>query len=142
MSNAIANYHIVYDGLCNLCVGFVQQLEQLDRGLLFDYIPMQDTETLSKFEISDADCELGMILIDSKFPDQRWQGSHAAEEIVRRFPAAAQAITLYRLLPGVQWMGERFYEHIRDNRYQWFGKRDDIYCSPYAVGCASLQEPN
>jgi predicted DCC family thiol-disulfide oxidoreductase YuxK len=142
MSKIAVSFHIIYDGLCNLCVGFVQQLEQIDQGASFDYIPMQDIETLGRFGISAADCQLGMILIDAHQPDLRWQGSEAAEEIARQFPAVAQLITVYRLLPGVQWIGDRFYEQLRDNRYQWFGKRDDVYGSPYAIGCASFKNPD
>ena len=44
-------------------------------------------------------------------------------------------IAAYRALPGVKWMGDRTYEQIRDNRYQWFGKRDSTYHSSYPFGC-------
>ncbi|ERN41679.1 hypothetical protein KR51_00017170 [Rubidibacter lacunae KORDI 51-2] len=136
MPKSTANYHVIYDGTCNLCVGFVRQLERLDRGTTFDYIPMQDADTLAQFGITAADCKLGMLLIDADKPDCRWQGSDAAEEIVRQFPAAVPAISNYRLLPGLKWLGDRFYERLRDNRYHWFGRRDRIYRSLYAIGCA------
>jgi len=129
------NYHLVYDGNCNLCVGFAQLLEKFDSGKIFDYIPMQDKESLSKFGISEQDCEMGMILIDGKQPENRWQGSAAAEEIGRLLPMGSAFIAAYRALPGVKWMGDRAYEQIRDNRYEWFGKRDSTYHSSYPFGC-------
>ena len=71
-------YYAIYDGNCNLCVTFVQQLEQIDRGKLFQYIPMQDQLTLAEFGVTEADCEQGMMLINADNLQQRWQGMHKA----------------------------------------------------------------
>ncbi|PSB03515.1 thiol-disulfide oxidoreductase DCC family protein [Merismopedia glauca] len=130
-------YYVIYDGNCNLCVTLVQQLEKLDQGKLFTYAPMQDEVTLTRFGITAQDCEMGMILIDGKDPQTRWQGSDAAEEIARLLPAGSGLVSAYRGLPGVKWVGDRFYEQIRDNRYQLFGKRSSTYNSPYPIGCQS-----
>ncbi len=59
-------YAVIYDGDCNLCANFVSILENLDRGRLFCYIPMQDEKTLQEFDVTAADCEMGMILIDRR----------------------------------------------------------------------------
>jgi predicted DCC family thiol-disulfide oxidoreductase YuxK len=129
------SYHVIYDGNCNLCVTFTQCLETLDKGKLFNYIPMQDEKTLQQFEITSQDCQMGMILIDAAQPERRWQGSHAAEEIVRLLPMGHFLMDAYRALPGVKQLGDRTYEQIRDNRYQWFGKRDTTYQPAYPLGC-------
>ncbi|MEM1395043.1 MAG: DCC1-like thiol-disulfide oxidoreductase family protein [Cyanobacteria bacterium P01_H01_bin.150] len=135
------SYIVIYDGNCNLCVTLVQVLESIDQGQLFEYVPMQDLETLNQFSVTAEDCEMGMILINTKTPECRWQGSDAAEEIGRLLPAGDVFVTAYRSLPGAKWMGDRFYEQIRDNRYTIFGKRSTTYHSPYPVGCkASLSE--
>ncbi|NJR76744.1 MAG: DUF393 domain-containing protein [Scytonema sp. CRU_2_7] len=131
------NYYVIYDGNCNLCVTLVQLLENIDRGEKFEYIPMQDLEALNRFGITAQDCEMGMILIDAKVPEKRWQGSDAAEEIGRILPGGEVFVAAYRAMPGMKWMGDRAYEQIRDNRYTLFGKRDDTYKSVYAVGCRS-----
>ncbi len=128
-------YHVIYDGNCNLCVSLVQQMENLDQGNQFDYIPMQDQATLNQFGITEQDCQWGMILIDTENLNHRWQGSDAAEEIARQLPVADSLVELYRKLPGLKWLGDRAYQQIRDNRYQWFGKRDTTYYSPYPIGC-------
>ncbi|PSB58017.1 thiol-disulfide oxidoreductase DCC family protein [Chamaesiphon polymorphus] len=125
------SYYAIYDGNCNLCVTFVQQLEQLDRGKIFQYIPMQDTLTLSELGVTAQDCEQGMMLINAAEPSQRWQGSAAAEEIGKLLPGVDLAVDLYRWVPGLKWLGDRGYLQIRDNRYAWFGKRDRTYLSPY-----------
>ena len=118
-------YHVVFDGKCNLCTNFAQLLKQFDRGKIFTYIPMQDEPTLAKFGISPSDCEAGMILIDAERSEKRWQGSEAAEEITRLLPMGEMFISAYRAIPGMKWIGDRSYEQIRDNRYQWFGERDE-----------------
>jgi predicted DCC family thiol-disulfide oxidoreductase YuxK len=133
-------YHVIYDGNCNLCVTLVQVLENLDQGRLFDYTPMQDEKALKNFGVTSQDCEMGMILIDSKSPERRWQGSDAAEEIGRLLPVSDVFVSAYRAMPGMKWMGDRIYEQVRDNRYTLFGKRSSIYKSAYPVGCAATQD--
>lgn len=131
-------YHVVYDGNCNLCVNLVKFLEQLDRGERFRYVPMQNHTTLAQLQITPADCELGMILVNAEDPTSRWQGSAAAEEIGRLLPLGQPFVELYRSLPGVQWAGDRLYEQVRDNRYSLFGQRQSTYHSSYpAAVCDS-----
>lgn len=124
-------YHVIYDGSCNLCVNLVKTLEQLDRGERFQYAPMQDQKVLDQYGITPQDCEMGMLLIHREQPTQRWQGSDAAEEIGRLLPIAQVFVSAYRAVPGAKWIGDRFYEQIRDNRYILFGKRDSLYQPDY-----------
>jgi predicted DCC family thiol-disulfide oxidoreductase YuxK len=126
-------YYVVYDGNCNLCVNLVRSLETVDRGDRFQYVPMQDSATLEQLSITPEECEQGMIVINADSPDQRWQGSDAAEEIGRHIPFGQSFVDLYRALPGLKGMGDRAYEQIRDNRYSWFGKRSDTYVSGFPV---------
>ncbi|MBW4472064.1 MAG: DUF393 domain-containing protein [Stenomitos rutilans HA7619-LM2] len=130
-------YYVIYDGNCNLCSTLVQLLERLDHGERFQYIPMQADQTLSQLGITSQDCEQGMILINAAAPEQRWQGSTAAEEIGRLLPLGDVFVAAYRALPGVKWTGDRAYAQIRDNRYTLFGKRDRTYQSQYPVACES-----
>jgi predicted DCC family thiol-disulfide oxidoreductase YuxK len=116
----------------------VRVLEELDKGNLFSYIPMQDLETLQSFNITAQDCEMGMILVENQNPTNCWQGSEAAEEIGRLLPLGKVFISAYRALPGVKWIGDRAYAQIRDNRYALFGKRSSTYHSAHPIGCASI----
>jgi predicted DCC family thiol-disulfide oxidoreductase YuxK len=130
------SYYVIYDGNCNLCVTLVQLLENLDRGEKFQYIPMQAEETLANLGITAQDCELGMILVDANSPQQRWQGTAAAEEIGRLLPMGDVFVNAYRAMPGVKWVGDRVYEQVRDNRYTLFGKRSNTY-QPLYPACPS-----
>jgi predicted DCC family thiol-disulfide oxidoreductase YuxK len=102
----------------------VQKLEQIDREKLFQYVPMQDQQTLAKFGVTEDDCQQGMMLINADDLTQRWQGSEAAEEIGKLLPGVNLAIDLYRWIPGLKWVGDQCYVQIRDNRYNWFGKHN------------------
>ena len=117
-------YQVVYDNKCNLCSTFAQLLKQFDREQTFNYIPMQDESALAQYGITTKDCEAGMILIDTNQPERRWQGSEAAEEVARLLPLGEAFIAAYRAIPGMKWLGDRSYEQIRDNRYEWFGERN------------------
>jgi predicted DCC family thiol-disulfide oxidoreductase YuxK len=121
---------VIYDGNCNLCSNLVQVLEQFDRGQRFQYIPMQDAAGLSRYQVTPEDCEMGMILIQDA-PPQRWQGSDAAEEIGRLLPVASVLVNAYRSLPGLKGAGDRAYIQVRDNRYNWFGRRETTYQPRY-----------
>ena len=116
-------YQIVYDSKCNLCSTFAGLLKQFDREQTFTYIPMQDREALAFYGITPADCEAGMILIDTQNHDRQWQGSAAAEEIANLLPLGDAFIAAYRAIPGMKWLGDLSYEQIRDHRYEWFGER-------------------
>ncbi len=130
------SYYVIYDGNCNLCVTLVRLLENLDKGERFQYIPMQDEASLSTLGITSQDCEMGMILVNASFPEQRWQGTAAAEEIGRLMPMGEVFVNAYRAMPGVKWMGDRVYEQVRDNRYTLFGKRAHTY-QPIYPACPS-----
>ncbi len=128
-------YAVIYDGSCNLCVTLVQLLEKMDQGKQFSYVPMQDAQTLARFEVTPADCELGMLLIEldeaGNGSDRRWQGSDAAEEIGHLLPMGGAFVQAYRAMPGMKPTGDKAYEFVRDNRYKLFGKRDEVYQPAY-----------
>ncbi|MEM7556200.1 MAG: DCC1-like thiol-disulfide oxidoreductase family protein [Cyanobacteria bacterium P01_A01_bin.84] len=125
------NYQVIYDGNCNLCVSLVQILENIDKGNLFTYLPMQDEQKLAQWGITPNTCEMGMILIDADDPEKRWQGSDAAEEIGRLLPFGKIFVDAYRTLPGMKSVGDNFYDYIRKNRYDIFGKRQNTYKSSF-----------
>lgn len=131
-------YTVIYDGTCNLCSNLVQVLERLDQGRQFHYVPMQDQHTLAQWGITSEDCEQGMILISNVDPRQRWQGSDAAEEIARLLPAGDLVIKFYRAVPGLKPLGDRGYEQIRDHRYDWFGRRSQIYRAECSSGSCEV----
>ncbi len=136
-------YVVIYDGRCNLCSSLVQMLEQIDRGERFRYIPMQDADALSVWQVTPLDCEKGMILIQVDQPTHRWQGSDAAEEIAKLLPLGRSLIEAYRAIPGLKMFGDSTYTQVRDHRYDWFGKRSQTYRSQYPHdSCTTCETSN
>jgi predicted DCC family thiol-disulfide oxidoreductase YuxK len=131
MSYTAISYTVIYDGDCNLCTNLVRLLEQLDRGQQFRYISMQDQAELSNYNMTLADCEAGVILINPADRTQCWQGAAAVEEIGRLLPLGNIFVTAYRHLPGMKSVGDRVYAQVRDHRYDWFGRRAANYRSAY-----------
>jgi predicted DCC family thiol-disulfide oxidoreductase YuxK len=123
-------YSVIYDGHCNLCVNLVRSLEALDRGQRFQYIPMQDRASLAVYGLTPADGQAGMIVLDQADPSQRWQGSAAAEAIVRLFPLAEGLVHGYQL-SWLKPLGDQIYAYVRDRRYALFGQRHTLYRSAY-----------
>lgn len=123
----MAKYQLIYDGNCNLCVTFTKLLESFERGEIFNYIPMQNTEFLTSWGVTTADCEQGMMVLSV---DQKWQGSEAVEKIVELLPNGALFLNAYRAVPALKQLGDTSYLKVRDNRYQWFGSTDSTYYSP------------
>ena len=121
------SFLVIYDGLCNLCSHLVALLHRLDPQKRFTYLPMQDPQVLEVWGITPAGCELGMVLIDLRDPENRWQGSAAAEEIARFLPGGEALVQLYRTLPGLKTLGDQCYVQIRDHRYDWFGRRQELF---------------
>ncbi|MEN9217498.1 MAG: DCC1-like thiol-disulfide oxidoreductase family protein [Gloeomargarita sp. DG_2_bins_126] len=120
-------YLMIYDGLCNLCVTGVQALYGLEQGRWFDYLPMQDEAALARWGITPATCAQGMILIDQTQPEHRWQGSAAVEQMVRLVPGLAPWVEGYRRVTALKSLGDSCYTQIRDHRYAWFGRREQVY---------------
>ena len=63
------------------------------------------------------------------------------EEITNLLPMGNVFIATYRSLPGMKWIGDRAYEQIRDNRYNWFGKRDSTITLPILLVVMSAKTP-
>ena len=134
--------YVIYDGSCNLCVNLVKVLERLDQGQRFRYIPMQDEATLALLDVTPQTCQAGMIVIDKENPQQRWQGSDAAEKIGQLLPLSQPAVAAYLAVPGLKAAGDRVYAQVRDNRYQIFGKRDQVYRSAYPAELRPTAAPD
>ena len=128
-------YFVVYDGNCNLCVSFTKLLEKFDQGKLFNYIPMQEKNNLQELNITPEDCELGMIVINQENITERWQGHNAVEKIIELLPNSKLFMKAYNAIPGLKRLGEKTYLQVRDNRYKWFGNRQQTYYSSYPFGC-------
>lgn len=112
---------ILFDGVCNLCNGFVMFVIARDPGARFKFGPLQSPA---------AERLLGDVASRDRWPDsvvlvengRVWTRSAAALRIARGltfpWPLAYAFVAVPR--PIRDWI----YDLVARRRYHWFGKRD------------------
>jgi predicted DCC family thiol-disulfide oxidoreductase YuxK len=112
---------ILFDGVCNLCNGFVQFVIARDPDGRFRFGPLQSAAAQRLIEAGGASAPLpdSLVLVEG---GRVWTQSSAALRIVRRltfpWPLAYALVLVPR--PLRDWI----YGSVARNRYRWFGKRD------------------
>jgi predicted DCC family thiol-disulfide oxidoreductase YuxK len=112
---------IYFDGVCNLCNGFIDFLIKRDKRRVFKYTSLQGkkgqdlllkhklpTENLSSV-ILEKD---GVVYIKAK----------AAIKILSALPGAWFLFSIFKIVP--LFISNYVYDVIAKNRYNWFGKKE------------------
>ncbi|SDX41243.1 thiol-disulfide oxidoreductase DCC family protein [Paenibacillus sp. CF384] len=118
---------VLYDGTCNLCLGSVRKLKELQSSAVLRFIPVQsldetyetipglaslNTETLlTKMHVVEADGTLHA-------------GAAGVIRIMRTVRGLRWLAWLYRV-PGLGLAADGIYRVIAAKRYDWFGRTDD-----------------
>ncbi|MFP9190729.1 thiol-disulfide oxidoreductase DCC family protein [Natronosalvus vescus] len=112
---------ILFDGVCNLCNGFVQYIAPRDDDERFYYASLQSpagVELLERHDLPTDELE-SVVLIEG---DDVYVKSGAA------LRTAYHLGGLYRLLWPFRVLPKRFrnwcYDFVANRRYRWFGKKD------------------
>jgi predicted DCC family thiol-disulfide oxidoreductase YuxK len=126
MPNKPDNIHhpvIYFDGVCNLCNGFVQFVIKRDKKGLFRFASLQSDYAKSRgFEIpAQPDGDYGSLLVE-------WDG-----ELLKYSTGALHVFGGlgggYRLLKALvivpRFIRDAVYKWVARNRYAIFGKRDE-----------------
>lgn len=112
---------ILFDGVCNLCNGAVTFIIKRDKNDLFRYAALQSdigVELAKKHEI-DTEKTDSIILIVG---DRSYTKSSAALRIAKHLSGAYPLF--YGLIVLPEFIRDRMYDIIANNRYKWFGKRE------------------
>jgi predicted DCC family thiol-disulfide oxidoreductase YuxK len=116
------NNVIIFDGVCNLCNGFVDFIIKRDKKKIFHFVSNQDDEgkkILSRFpEVPDGDAMTIYYLEDGKL----YSKSQAVLRIAKSMSAPYNWFSSFRIFPLA--FRNFMYNFIARNRYKWFGKRD------------------
>ncbi|WP_331234622.1 thiol-disulfide oxidoreductase DCC family protein [Natronorarus salvus] len=112
---------VLFDGVCNLCVGSVQFLIERDPEARFRFAPLQS-------EVGErlvADCGLDPETLDSIVLVD--EGSCAVKSdavmgIGRHLGGAYRLLSAGRLLP--KRLRDAVYDFVAARRYGWFGRKD------------------
>lgn len=112
---------ILFDGVCNLCNGFVQFMIKHDSKRRFRYASLQSEtgQSLLKSVGFPADEIDTVVLIEAGTGYTR---SDVALRVARRLGGFWPLFTVFYIIPRP--IRNAVYNWIARNRYRWFGKRE------------------
>jgi predicted DCC family thiol-disulfide oxidoreductase YuxK len=111
---------VLFDGVCNLCNGFVQFIMKRDANRVFRFASLQSEVGQSLLEVAGRPKELSTIVLIER--GRSYDRSTAALRIARhlRFPWPF----FFVLLIAPRFLRDAIYSWVGRNRYRWFGKSD------------------
>lgn len=112
---------ILFDGVCNLCNGFVQFIIKRDQKSTFKFAALQSdfgqtflkSQNLNPLELKSV------ILIDG---NKVYTQSNAALKITKHLDGAWKMGYAFIIIPP--FIRNGFYKLVAKYRYQWFGQKD------------------
>jgi predicted DCC family thiol-disulfide oxidoreductase YuxK len=113
---------ILFDGICNLCNGFVQFIIRHDSAGHFQFTSLQSEagqRLLAQYGVTVAASPETVVLIEH---GRLYTHSSAVLHILRGLGGAWQLFTLGLLVPRA--MRDALYRFVARHRYQWFGQQD------------------
>ena len=118
------NRILVYDGLCNVCTGWVRFFERHPVQPPFALIPMQSSAGRSMLAAHGIDPEdpSSFLVLDGGLS---LTSSDAVIHIVAATGGALRIARLARWIPRA--LRDGLYDLLARNRYRWFGKRTACY---------------
>lgn len=121
LKERVGNRHVVFfDGVCNLCNGFVNYLIDHDsqENLLFASLQSTEANQLLPAEITATMDSVVLLAPDGKI----YRESAAVLKIAGLLGGMYRGLAVFAVLPvGVR---DRLYKWVAANRYRWFGKKD------------------
>jgi len=112
---------IFFDGVCNLCEGFVQWIIRRDPKEHFQFASLQSDFTKSFF-ISKGekleDLHTVILYKAGKF----YSESDVTFEVINQLGFPWSWLYPFKLIPRI--IRDKVYRWVASNRYQWFGKKD------------------
>jgi len=112
---------ILFDGVCNLCSGFVQFVYPRDAAGKYRFASLQSDvgqALLAEHDLASDELDSVVLIEDGE--------SHVKSSAIIRIAAGLGG--RYRLLSPFRYVPkpvrDRIYDFVADNRYRWFGKKD------------------
>jgi predicted DCC family thiol-disulfide oxidoreductase YuxK len=112
---------ILFDGVCNLCNGFVQFIIKRDRRDRFRFGALQSKAATAMLEGRMPYMEVMSTIIYVR-GEHVMARSTAALNILKDLGGPWALTYLLMVIPGP--LRDRIYDWVAKNRYRWFGKRE------------------
>ena len=112
---------LVFDGVCNLCNGFVRFLLERDEGgrLLFATCQSEAGAAIMREAGIDPLDPASVVLVDGR---QMYVYSDASLLAITALGGAWRLVTLARIVP--KFLRDPLYRFVARRRYRWFGRSD------------------
>jgi len=118
------NVILFYDGVCNLCNGFVRFTIKRDVKKKIIFCPLQDSAAVELRKKSDQEHDITSVIALSQ--GKYYQHSDVTFLIVRTLGGAWLLLYPLKYIPsGIR---DSIYHWVARNRYKWFGKKEA--CEP------------
>ena len=112
---------ILFDGVCNLCSGFVRFVLPRDEAGKYRFASLQSDAgqaLLAEHDLPSDDLESVVLIEDG----ESHLKSAAIIRIATGLGGAYRLLSPFRYVP--RSVRDRVYDFVADNRYRWFGKKD------------------
>ena len=113
---------ILFDGVCNWCVFWVQFIIKRDSGKRFHFASLQSPigqKILEKLGLPEEDLKT-MVLVKN---DRLYTKSSAALKIIKRMSGFWPFLYVFIIIPsGIR---DLLYDFVAKNRYGWFGRKEE-----------------
>lgn len=113
---------LLFDGVCNLCNGFVQLIIRQDKRKLFRFASLQSgtgTQVLQYIQQDMGTVPDSLILL---YKGRYYTKSAAALKTAVLLKGWWQLLTIGYIMPP--FMRNPIYDWVARNRYKWFGRQD------------------
>lgn len=114
---------ILFDGECNFCDQSVQFILQRDPSEYFRFASLESEAGQQLLKEYGAPTDLdSFVLIEG---DRYYTASTAALRVCRKLTGFWSFLYVFRFIPSP--LRDRVYRFIADNRYKWFGKKEQCF---------------
>ncbi|KOX96817.1 thiol-disulfide oxidoreductase DCC family protein [Halorubrum sp. ASP1] len=118
---------VLFDGVCNLCSGFVQFVLPRDPEGKYRFASLQSDvgrSLLAEHDLATDELDSVVLIEDG----ESYVKSAAIIRIATGLGGAYRLLSPFRFVPRA--VRDRAYDFVADNRYRWFGKKDRCMMPP------------
>ena len=120
--SGIKGHLLLFDGVCNLCNGYVQFVIKRDTKSKFVFAPLQSNigeEAIKAFGYK-ADVLSSVLLVKN---GKLFDRSDVPLEIAKDLSGLWPIFSALKIIP--KFIRDKIYSWVAHNRYNWFGKKEE-----------------
>lgn len=113
---------IIFDGICNLCIGSVNFIIKHDKKAFFKFVSSQSqqaSQIINKYKIDNTNLKTIVLIKDNIV----FTKSSAVIEICKNLDGYWKIFSIAKYIP--LFFRDWVYMKIARNRYEWFGKKEN-----------------